>query len=348
MKRIVICADGTWNRPEEDLAKDHPTNVLRLARGIRPVASDGIEQVVFYDWGVGSDRKQLTGGAFGAGLNKNVQDCYRFLVQNYHPGDELFLFGFSRGAYTIRSLAGFIFNCGILRRTHARRIVQAFELYKDPLQHPEENVSIRFRKRYAHADSQTIAFIGVWDTVGALGIPFRMFGFLNEKHLFHDQKIGPTIRVARHALSLDERRDDYKPTLWVHRPTMDLKQVWFSWVHSDVGGGYGPDPKGPTAGKRLSDVPFRWMLGEGVHFGLEVEDHLKKSLAPEPLARRHEEYEGFFKVLGEHVRRIPRRTFLHDSVKTRYEAIPSYRPKSLVRYLGQYPGWDRLVGDLPL
>lgn len=348
MKRIVICADGTWNRPEEDLKKDQPTNVLRLARGILPVASGGTEQVVFYDWGVGSDRKQLTGGAFGAGLNKNVQDCYRFLVQNFNPGDEIFLFGFSRGSYTVRSLGGFIFNCGILKRTFANRIVKAFNLYKDPNEHPEGPTSENFRKRYSLPESQSIDFVGVWDTVGALGIPFRMFGFLNECHLFHDQKIGPTIKVARHALSLDERRDDYRPTIWKHRSGMDLKQVWFAGVHADIGGGYGPDLKGATKGKKLSDVPFRWMLGEAATFGLEMEGHLKNSLKPDPLARRHEEYEGFFKVLGEHVRSIPRRTFIHESVKTRYTKKASYRPKSLVRYLKKYPDWDRLTGDLPL
>jgi uncharacterized protein (DUF2235 family) len=297
---------------------------------------------------VGTDQKQLTGGAFGAGLNKNVQDCYRFLVQNYNPGDQLFLFGFSRGAYTIRSLAGLIYNCAILKRRHAKRIVQAFQLYKNTKIKPKDPKSVDFRKKYSVPDSQGIDFIGVWDTVGAMGIPFRMLGFLNEEHLFHDQEIGPTIKVARHALALDERRNDYKPTIWDDRPGMDLKQVWFSGVHSDIGGGYGADTKGTHKGDRLGDIPFRWMLGEAVSFGLEVEGHLSSSLKPNPLARRHEEYQGFFRVLGTHDRVIPPGHFIHKSVKTRYGRKKSYRPRPLKRYLEEFPNWDHITGDLPL
>lgn len=109
MKRIAIFGDGTWNSPESGEA----TNVLRFARAIKPVADDGVEQVAFYDWGVGTDRKQISGGVTGEGIDKNIQDCYRFLVHNYEPGgpgkpaDQLFFFGFSRGAYTVRSLGGF-------------------------------------------------------------------------------------------------------------------------------------------------------------------------------------------------------------------------------------------------
>ena len=116
MKRIVICADGTWNRPERNLAEDQPTNVLRLARAIRPSGSTGTAQQVFYDWGIGSYYDPFVGGVTGRGINKNIMDGYRYLVQNYAPGDQIFLFGFSRGAYTVRGLWGLINNCGILKR----------------------------------------------------------------------------------------------------------------------------------------------------------------------------------------------------------------------------------------
>ena len=106
MKRIVICADGTWNRPEKDLKKDHPTNVLKLARAIKPVDSQSTHQQVFYDWGVGSYYDPLIGGATGRGINKNILDNYRYIVQNYAPGDELFLFGFSRGPTLFAVCAG--------------------------------------------------------------------------------------------------------------------------------------------------------------------------------------------------------------------------------------------------
>lgn len=116
MKRIAIFADGTWNAPTRGRA----TNVLQLARGVRP-RTGNTEQVVFYDWGVGTDRKELAGGITGEGIDKNIRDCYRFLVHNYDPGDKLYFFGFSRGAYTVRSLAGFIRNCGLLKREPATR-----------------------------------------------------------------------------------------------------------------------------------------------------------------------------------------------------------------------------------
>ena len=150
-KRIVVCADGTWSRPEKDLRKDVPTNVLRLARAIKPVASDGVPQQVFYDWGIGSYHDRVSAGATGKGLHKNIMDDYRYIVQNYSPGDEIFLFGFSRGAYTIRSLCGLINNCGIVTRPDARLIQAAFEHYKRPgaSYRPGGAKSVAFRRTRA-------------------------------------------------------------------------------------------------------------------------------------------------------------------------------------------------------
>ena len=338
MKRIIICADGTWNRPEKDLTRDFPTNVLKIARSILPLDSDGIQQVVFYDWGLGAYHDQITGGGFGAGINKNITDGYRFIVQNYNPGDELFFFGFSRGAYTVRSLAGLIYNCGVLKRAHANRIEQAFDLYKDTEIHPRDENSIGFRRKYAVSSDQRIRFIGVWDTVGALGVPLRMLGFLNERHLFHDTKIGPNIDFARHALSIDEIRDDFEPTIWKQRRKMDLQQVWFAGVHSDIGGGYKPGPKRES----LSDIPLQWMIDEAQKAGLHFENHLISRINGNPLAGQHEEYDGFFKVLGKRVRKIPKHTFIHRSVRERYNRIATYRPETLTRFINKY-GWSNLL-----
>ena len=338
MKRIVICADGTWNKPEKDLDKDFPTNVLKVARAIAPVAKDGVKQVVFYDWGLGSYHASIAGGGFGKGINKNIADNYRFIVQNYDPGDELYFFGFSRGAYTVRSLAGFINNCGILKREHANRIDEAFDIYKNPDIQPKDDFSVNYRKKYAVDSKVRIKFIGVWDTVGALGIPFRMFGFLNEKHLFHDNKIGPNIDVARHAMAIDELRDDFKPTIWKKRRGMDLRQVWFAGVHSDVGGGYEPDENGES----LADIPLKWMLGEAAESKLQFENHIYKNLKGNPLTERHDEYEGFFKVLGKYKRKIYHNTKIHSSVKIRFENKASYKPKMLQKFIDKY-GWANLV-----
>ena len=129
MANIVICADGTWNRPEEDIAKDFPTNVLKLSRAIKP-SSGTTKQHVFYDWGIGSYHNNVTAGATGRGIHKNILDGYRYIVQNYAPNDKIYLFGFSRGAYTVRALSGLINNCGILKRPDARLISEAWKIYK--------------------------------------------------------------------------------------------------------------------------------------------------------------------------------------------------------------------------
>ena len=121
MANIVVCADGTWNRPEEDLEADFPTNVLRLAQAVKPTSGD-TKQHVFYDWGLGAYHDKLLGGGIGRGIHKNILDGYRYIVQNYAPRDKLYLFGFSRGAYTVRALCGLINNCGILKRADARLI----------------------------------------------------------------------------------------------------------------------------------------------------------------------------------------------------------------------------------
>ena len=171
-KRIVICADGTWNRTEKDLVKDFPTNILKLARAIKPVDTEDVPQQVFYDRGVGSYYDPVVGSATGKGLHKNIMDDYRYIVQNYAPGDEIYLFGFSRGAYTVRCLCGLINNCGILKRPNAALIQRAFDHYKKPSKAyaPRGEKSVSFRKQYAHP-SREVNFVGVWDTVGAMGIP---------------------------------------------------------------------------------------------------------------------------------------------------------------------------------
>ncbi len=344
MKRIVICADGTWNKPEKNLKKDIPTNVLRVARAIKPVASDGTEQVVFYDWGLGSYHDSVTAGAFGDGINKNIQDNYRFIVQNYNPGDELYFFGFSRGAYTVRSLAGFINNCGILRRPHANRITPAYnDIYKNTKIKPRDKKSRDFRAKYSVQPYVKIRFIGVWDTVGALGVPISVLGFMNDKHLFHDTQIGSNIEIARHALALDEVRDDFQPTIWKRNKGLDLQQVWFAGVHSDVGGGYKADKKG----RLLSDIPLEWMMQEagakrdGIA-GLEFEPHIRRRLKGDPRAEQNESYEGFIKMMGKKIREIPKSTTLHSSVKTRWEKQKRYRPDNLKAFVKKH-GWGQLA-----
>ena len=307
MKRIAIFADGTWNSPE----KGGATNVLRMARAVKPEAG-GQEQVAFYDWGVGTDRKKIAGGISGVGIDKNIMDCYRFIVHNYDENDKLYFFGFSRGAYTARSLGGFIRNCGLIKREHADKIPDAYRLYRKRTRasRPDEPDAVEFRKNYAVANITPIEFIGAWDTVGALGIPVPFWGTLNDnKFLFHDAEPSKIVQHARHAVSIDENREDFKPVLWTDKPGLDVLQVWFAGVHSDVGGGYKE--------KGLSDIASDWIRKEATKCGLEFEQHFLDSVTPDSSDKQHQERRGIYRVRGKHIRDITGP--VHASVKFRWD-----------------------------
>lgn len=344
-KRIVICADGTWNRPEKDLSKDVPTNVLRLARAIKPVASDGVPQQVFYDWGIGSYYDKVVGGATGKGLHKNIKDDYRYLVQNYSPGDEIYLFGFSRGAYTVRCLCGLINNCGILKRPDARLIERAFEHYKRPSKRyaPRGDASVAFRHDHSHRSRQ-VRFVGVWDTVGALGIPLSFLGLFDDKDEFYDTKIGRNVTTARHAIAIDELRSDFEPTIWSEREGADIVQVWFAGAHSDLGGGYKPDRDGST----LSDLALEWMMSEASRADLTLEPHLRRGLKGKATATLHQSRRSFYRVKKRFFRTLAHgkgEVLFHRSVGERWDQDGGYRPKNIEDHLTQTAGvWPKEVG----
>lgn len=342
MKRIVICADGTWNRPEQPNRDDYPTHVLRFARGVAPHCRDGNEQVVFYDWGIGSYHDRLTGGGLGTGLEKNVMDGYRFLIHNYRKGDEIYLFGFSRGAYTVRSLCGLINNCGILKSAEGKRVEEAFALYKKKRFKPSGAEAKAWRRTHAVEAKTHIHFVGVWDTVGAMGLPFSVFGLIKDRHLFFDRKLGGNVRTARQALALDEVRQDFEPTIWEPRDSVDLKQVWFAGVHSDVGGSYKPDGDDTL----LADIPMLWMMDEARASGLAFDQYLKASAQPNPLASQHNEYKGKYRLLGKLQRTIPDpdivSTRVHASVKQRYAGKSGYRSGPIDTYVKKHGAWPPL------
>jgi uncharacterized protein (DUF2235 family) len=342
MKRIVVCSDGTWNRPEQDLSKDFPTNVLKLARAVQPFDSQRVPQQVFYDWGIGSYYDRVGGGMTGKGIVKNIMDGYRYIVQNYTPGDEIYLFGFSRGAYTVRSLCGLINNCGILKRPDAELIEAAFKHYKKPgaKHHPDGEASKKFRADHAHR-SRKIRFVGAFDTVGALGIPISFLGFLDREDEFYDTKIGPNVEVARHAMAIDEMRADFEPTIWQPRSGMSLEQVWFCGAHGDVGGGNKPDRDGSV----LSDIPLRWIMDEAQAAGLTTERYLRDELTDQPRAKIHKSRRHIYRSRPRHRRPIDHgkgAVLIHASVKARYDANSNYRPRRLEEYLQQH-GWTDLV-----
>ena len=341
MANIVICADGTWNRPEEDIAKDFPTNVLKLARAIKPVA-DKIKQNVFYDWGLGSYHNKFSAGVSGSGIHKNILDGYRYLVHNYTPGDKIYLFGFSRGAYTVRALSGLINNCGIIKRIDGKLIAQAWKIYKSPSaqNHPEGNNAKRFRQNHSHID-RNVHFIGVWDTVGALGIPFSLMGLFQSNDEFYDTKLGANVSFARHALAIDEQRQDFEPTIWNQKEGVDLKQVWFAGVHADIGASYPPDK---DTGFRASDTPLKWMLDEATTAGLILESHITNSLTDGVQANIHKSRNHVYRLKSPLHRPLiiaDKPTLIHPSVKDRYLADSTYRPLNLTKMVDRV-GWDNI------
>ena len=308
VKRIAIFCDGTWNR----LSAPNPTHVARLARAVTSSAADGRTQLVYYQQGVGTGRgsgklaksmDKWLGGALGWGLDDNIVEAYRNLGFWYEPGDEIFIFGFSRGAYTARSLAGLIRSAGIPPRAHLGDLPQAMAHYRDRGEdtHPDSPRMRGFRQRFAPLTATSdedlawrrgqgdedsfllrLAYLGVWDTVGALGLP-GVFGWLskqiNRKYAFHDAQLSRSVRGARHAVAIDERRKLYPPTLWKNLDQLNGEaaagqarpylQQWFPGVHSVVGGsGVVPQLSAFTAdwiaaGARDLDLEFdRAMLHE--------------------------------------------------------------------------------------
>ena len=346
MKRLILCCDGTWNRADQKSnGEPCPTNVVKLAYRIAKRDAAGVPQIVYYDHGVGTGNSldRLSGGAFGGGLEENIHDAYRFLMANYEEGDEIFLFGFSRGAFTARSIGGMIRNCGILKRESVRHYTDAIALYRDGERHPDHAFSVDFRGQHSVCGegSVEIKFIGVWDTVGALGIPVRgLKGLTRDRHQFHDTELSGSVRNAYHALAIDERRGPFAPTLWLEKPKpgQTVEQVWFAGVHSDIGGGY-PEPQ-------LSDIALRWMLDAASRHGLALAEMAGYDLDPRPTAPKHESRKGMYRLTPGHDRPIGLRVTregeitrepdstqsVHPSVRERWESDKAWRPVGLRDY----------------
>jgi len=247
-RRLIVCCDGTWNSP----VTERETNVVHLLRGISPVCEKtNVTQISYYHPGVGTGNllDQLLGGMAGIGLSSSVKSCYGFLVDNYQPGDEILLFGFSRGAYVVRSVAGLIGTIGLLDKPEMFAFNEVWDYYTLPKADRKEydlNKIVPNRHR-----SIPISCVGVWDTVGALGIPGSKL--CSRSYTFHETSLGSHIRHAFQSLAMDERRGNFQPAVWVKSDAAQvLEQVWFPGVHSDVGGGY------PVHG--LSDTTLLWML----------------------------------------------------------------------------------------
>lgn len=326
MKRIIICADGTWNKPDQkDRGRRKPTNVVKIARAILPVDSDGVVQTTFYHPGVGTNwgLDKIAGGGFGLGLSANILDAYSFIVLNYVEGDEIFLFGFSRGAYTVRSLAGLLNEIGILPKNNAYFMPEAYSLYR-------KNVDLaaltKFREEQGCMPGP-VKYIGVWDTVGSLGIPIGLFKSFNKRYEFHEVGLTENIRHAYHALAIDERRRPFKPSIWQLDPgsSQTLQQVWFPGVHSNVGGGYEKDG--------LANAALHWIKGTARNHGLQLDSAFLGNYRPYSKHEMRKSMKLIYRIMIPTRREIGvnanTNEAIHRSAIERQEAIPDYNPDNL-------------------
>ncbi|WEM43816.1 DUF2235 domain-containing protein [Photobacterium sp. DA100] len=338
MAYLIVCCDGTWNDPDNrDGDVLSPTNVKQFFDFIPEIPDT---QYTRYQAGVGTDGglDKITGGIFGFGISEDIRDCYQWIADKYKPGDKIVLTGFSRGAYTARSLAGIICQLGIVdlhRHSESDWDEIIKTIYKEGYRNKESAIFLR-----AHHDieflphSDKVFFLGVWDTVGALGIPddkaiANLFDN-PKKYQFHDVKLSHNVAHARHAVAIDEQRGSFTPTLWkddVADPHPSMSQLWFPGVHSDIGGGYKEDG--------LSNIALIWMIDElqKVATDLQWHSNMIAQVIPNPADELHNSHVGMMKVLVTAPRNIPcfaqQAASFHESALSRRENPPrkqgSYR-----------------------
>ena len=280
-KNIVIFSDGTG----QEGGKRQNTNVYKLFN----MCEDRTDsQITFYDRGLGTGWRKFTGNAFGAGISKNIKECYTFIFDHYNAGDQVFLFGFSRGATTVRSLSNFVHMFGILPKSRPELIDQAYDIYKKTK--TRETEAQKFIKRH-HNMWAKIRFLGVWDTVAALGVPLKGVNVVLEQvfglqHKFQNLGMDKSIVHGRHALAIDDERKTFHPVLWDAgiEDYQTVEQVWFCGMHTDVGGGY-PE-------QELSDIPLKWMMDEAVKKGLLIYPKHKVEMHPDPDGKMHDSRGG--------------------------------------------------------
>lgn len=367
MGRCVVLCDGTWNERGEN-----QTNIARLGDALDALASQiGVKH--YYDEGVGVgddiDKNQewllwtqdkFFGGAFGSGISRNIRDAYSWMVENYDDGDDIYLIGFSRGAYTVRSLAGMISAAGLIERTDlgnrypTRRdkwrlagefdgVCDAYEVYRTrDAAWQSGGIGQRARRNLP------IRFVGVFDTVGALGVPIgwieraRNWWWPDESNSFHDTSLSSRVHTARQALAIDERRGPFRPTLWKASEDTceDVLQVWFAGVHADIGGGYRE--------RGLSDLALAWMIDELAQAGVDLSLYFSgpaQQTVGDPQGTLHNSETWLYKFLhavpsvdpfvrmigtGRREGPVPGER-VHTSVAQRIRAMkPQYTPRSLV------------------
>ena len=382
MKRLVICLDGTWNNASKENERDdgsrvfRPTNVLKMARATEKFDKNGVLQITYYDAGVGAMNRapnfrtkmvrffdNKLGGGWGAGFEVNIEEAYTFLANNYDRGDEVFVFGFSRGASQARSLCSLIeWAGGFPAKNDVYYLPRIFSAFLEAKGQGDVSAMIAEINGRRSKRKQTplepflvpnMAFLGVWDTVLALGSRIQAReGSCNKSYQFHTPATPPqSITTIRHALAIDEQRHDFQPEIFSSSgQCKDFEQRWFAGVHSNVGGGLMDDS--------LANCTLRWMCEQAMACGLALNAEYLKFFR-RYAAGKASQKTSFYK-LGDALMR-PVRGFngirqldrapgakIDKSALERLNADPAghknleepYRPENLLTYLAANPGYD--------
>ena len=316
VKNIVICCDGTMSKYG---TKGENTNVVRLFERLVP---DGGGQISYYDPGVGTYSSLRTPvgrliqngieSVVGYGVKGNVSEAYRYLMNHYGPGDKIFLFGFSRGAHTVRVLAGLIHKCGLLTKGSDNLIPHAVRVYYE-----KDNDEIATDFRNAFSRECKTHFIGVWDTVASVGWVWRNY--------FKDRKLNVDVSYGYQALAIDEKRSHFEPSIWDEIAIPEgqvIEQVWFPGFHGDVGG--------QKACRSISDIPLKWMAEHAETRGLKMRPGWSDDLHPDPGREIKESWKGVWWLTRPRKRTIRESERIHPSARQRQSILGCrYNPTNL-------------------
>jgi uncharacterized protein (DUF2235 family) len=352
MKRLAIFLDGTWN------TLNNNTNVWRL----KSLTAETADQRVYYSQGVGTQRgESARGGVTGWGIDDEIIEAYTWLIQNFDDGDDIFIFGFSRGAYTARSLSGLICKCGVIKLGAPLSIEQLYARYRiydaptirsllgKPL---PDGVSLEERWLTTYSRPTKVKFVGVWDTVGSLGLPVWRMADKVRKYRFLDTHLRLDNEYAFHALALDEHRENFEPTFWTRtdraghegaaeRQIDKVEQRWFVGAHANVGGGYASDP--------LAQRPLKWLMEKAASLGLVFRNEvfLDLSQVAPPVTDSYREFawglyrfvsRPFYRPVGLPPDKGTQATTsrinetVDGSIFDRWRADGSYRPENLASW----------------
>ncbi|MDM8543557.1 DUF2235 domain-containing protein [Desulfococcaceae bacterium HSG9] len=299
IRNLIVGCDGTWN----DTDMGALTNVAKILN-----ACASKKQVTHYEEGVGTAHwEALPGGIYGKGLDRQILGAYRFLRKRFADADwkreanKVFMFGFSRGAYAARRLAGLISQCGL--PVEADDIDLAWQLYLK-----RDADSVKVLKEKGRLFDISVEMLGVWDTVKT-----------TTDDDFNDNKLPKCVVAGCHAISIDEKRKFFPELQWDNEAR--VHQTWFSGVHSDVGGGYSESG--------LSDIALQWMIEHAYKHGLRIKASAMKKLKKDPCGVLHDSFGGIWEAFGAHIRPIAKSDTVHASTKKRVQKLKDYTPANL-------------------